>query len=230
MHSTPTRLYLVRHGSTQASAEDRFAGAVDVELSSEGSSQAHALGGRLRDTPLAAVLSSPMQRTMATAREIALPHSLELQPVEALREIAHGHWENRSRRDVEREHAAEYEHWERDPYTFAPDGGETGLAVVARALPVIRAAVTRYAGQHVAVVSHKATIRLILCALLGVDARGYRDSFDLSPASLSIVDFKDEVRGRLICFNDTSHYERTPGKPERRLSSWWDAPDTREED
>jgi probable phosphoglycerate mutase len=58
-----------------------------------------------------------------------------------------------------------------------------------------------------------------------MDARGYRDHLDLSPASLTVLDFKDEVRGRLVCFNDTSHYERTPGKPEPRLSSWWDSYD-----
>ena len=226
MSSKTTRLYLVRHGSTQASAEDRFAGAIDVELSKEGEAQAHALGGRLSDTPLAAVLSSPMKRTLATGREIAQPHGLEVIPLDALREIAHGHWENCARRDVERDHAEEYQRWERDPYTFAPAGGETGLSVVARALPAIREAVTKYAGQHVAVVSHKATVRLILCALLGVDARGYRDYLDLSPASLTVLDFKDEVRGRLVCFNDTSHYERTPGKPAPRLSSWWDGPES----
>lgn len=224
MFPTTTRLYLVRHGATQASAEDRFAGAIDVELSVEGQTQARALGGRLREAELAAVYSSPMKRTLATAKEIADPHRLPVTPLDALREIAHGHWENRVRRDVEREFAEEYQRWELDPYTFAPVDGETGLSVVARALPALRHAVTQHPGQHVAFVSHKATIRLILCALLGMDARGYRDHLDLSPASLSVLDFRDEVRGRLVCFNDTSHYERVPGEPAPRLSSWWDSP------
>lgn len=223
MPASTTRLYLVRHGATQASAEDRFAGAIDIELSSEGATQAHALGARLREIPLAAVFSSSMKRTIATARELADPHGLPVQALDAFREIAHGHWENRARREVERDFADEYTRWEQDPFTFAPAGGETGLSVVARAFPAIREIVTGHAGQHVAIVSHKATVRLILCALLGMDARGYRDHLDLSPASLTVLDFKDEVRGRLICFNDTSHYERTPGKPEPRLSSWWDS-------
>lgn len=223
MPSKTTRLYLVRHGATQASAEDRFAGAIDVELSAEGQTQAHALGARLREEPLTAVYSSPMKRTLATARELAEPHQLPVQPFDAFREIGHGHWENRARREVERDFAEEYKRWELDPYTFAPAEGETGLSVVARAFPALRDAVTSHRGEHVAIVSHKATIRLMLCALLGMDARGYRDQLDLSPASLTVLDFKDEVRGRLICFNDTSHYERTPGKPEPRLSSWWDS-------
>ncbi|RYZ66852.1 MAG: histidine phosphatase family protein [Proteobacteria bacterium] len=223
MSSKTTRLYLVRHGATQASAEDRFAGAIDVELSAEGLSQAHSLGARLRDVPLAAVYSSPMKRTLATAHELADPQGVPVHALDAFREIAHGHWENRARRDVEREFADEYKRWEQDPYTFAPAEGETGLSVVARAFPALRDAITAHPGEHVAIVSHKATIRLMLCALLGMDARGYRDHLDLSPASLTVLDFKDEVRGRLICFNDTSHYERFPGKPEPRLSSWWDS-------
>lgn len=217
-----TRLYLVRHGATQASAEDRFAGAIDVELSEEGAAQAHALGGRLREVPISAVYSSPMKRTLATAREIADPRGLGVTPHDGFREIAHGHWENRARRDVQKEFADEYKRWEMDPYTFAPAGGETGLSVVARAYPAVCEAIRKHAGGHVVIVSHKATIRLVLCALLGMDARGYRDYLDLSPASLSVVDFRDEVRGRLVSFNDTSHYERTPGTPEPRLSSWWD--------
>ena len=44
-----TRIYLVRHGATQLSAEDRFAGAVDVHLSDEGKFQAERLAERLAD-------------------------------------------------------------------------------------------------------------------------------------------------------------------------------------
>ena len=118
--------------------------------------------------------------------------------------------------------AAEYMAWEEDPFTFAPDGGESGLAVLARALPVIREIVTRHQGQRVVVVSHKATIRLILSSLLGFDARGYRDRLDQAPACLNVLDFKDPVRARLMLFNDTSHYGTRPRVATESLSKWWD--------
>jgi len=73
-------------------------------------------------------------------------------------------------------------------------------------------------------VSHKATIRLVIASLLGIDARGYRDRLDLSPASLSVLDFKDVVRARLVTFNDTSHYAQQPRRSVTALSKWWDAP------
>ena len=113
--------------------------------------------------------------------------------------------------------------WEQDPFTFAPKGGESGISVLSRALPVIREIVLSHADATVAVISHKATLRLLLCAVLGVDARGYRDRLDQSPACLNVVDFKDVVRARLVLFNDISHYEGAPPPTASRLSPWWDS-------
>src|SRR5512145_1934429 len=98
---TTTRLYLVRHGATQLSAEDRFAGAVDVELSEEGKFQAGRLAERLADDSITAVYCSPLTRTVQTATILAAPHGLPLLREEGLREIHHGHWEQMRRADVE---------------------------------------------------------------------------------------------------------------------------------
>jgi probable phosphoglycerate mutase len=57
------------------------------------------------------------------------------------------------------------------------------------------------------VVSHKATLRLLVSALLGFDPRRYRDRLEQSLAALSIVEFRDAGHASLVLFNDTSHYE-----------------------
>jgi probable phosphoglycerate mutase len=93
---------------------------------------------------------------------------------------------------------------------------------MARALPVMREIVLNHAGENVAVVSHKATIRLIISSLLGFDPRGYRDRLDQAPACLNVLDFKNPVRARLMVFNDVSHYVDQPGRSLARLSKWWD--------
>jgi broad specificity phosphatase PhoE len=222
-----TRLYLVRHGATTLTAEDRFSGDVGVDLSDEGRRQAALLSERLRDEKLMAVYASTMGRAVETARIIAGPLGLEIETRDGLREISHGRWEGLSRREVEERFADEYASWEQDPFTFAPAGGESGVAVLARALPVLRDIVTRHAGERVLVVSHKATIRLVLSSLLGIDGRGYRDRLDQSPACLNVLDFRDPVRARLMLFNDTSHYAPQPRALERDLSRWWDQPSAR---
>jgi broad specificity phosphatase PhoE len=217
-----TRVFLVRHGATQLSAEDRFAGATDVELSVEGRAQAERLARRLADDGIGAVYTSPLKRTRDTARILAAPHQVSPVVAEGLREIDHGHWEGLTRGEVESQFAAEYARWEEDPYTFAPAGGECGLDVMARALPVIRQIVERHTGENILVVSHKATIRLVISSFLGFDARGYRDRLDQAPACLNILDFLDPVRARLMLFNDVTHYADHPGRPTSRLSRWWD--------
>ena len=218
-----TRLYLVRHGATQLTAEDRFSGSTGVDLSDEGREQARHLARRLSTEKIAAVYASPYSRTHETAQIIAAPHKLELHSREGLREISHGHWEGLTRTEVEKRFGNEYAMWESDPFTFAPKDGESGVEVLARALPVIREIVTAHENEHVLVVSHKATLRLILSSLLGFDARGYRDRLDQSPACLNVVDFSGPTRARLMLFNDISHYAGKPRQATGNLSKWWDA-------
>jgi broad specificity phosphatase PhoE len=218
-----TRLYLVRHGATPLTAENRFSGAIGVDLSDEGRAQVARLAGRLKDDSIKAVYTSPLSRTMETASILAGPLGLTPIPRDGLREISHGHWEGLTREEVETLYPGEYPMWDADPYTFAPEGGESGVAVLARALPVIREIVLAHPEQHVIVVSHKATLRLVLSSLLGFDGRGYRDRLDQSPACLNIVDFKDPVRARLMLFNDVSHYTDHARTPKTNLSKWWDA-------
>ena len=218
-----TRLYLIRHGATQLTAEDRFSGAANVFLSEEGRAQAERLAVRLADDNIAAIYASPLDRTMETANIVAAPHGLTPIARDGLREISHGHWEGMTRNDVEQNFREEYLSWESDPFTFAPQGGESGIGVLARALPIIREIVVAHNDKNIAVVSHKATIRLVLSSLLGFDERGYRDRLDQAPAGLNILDFKDTVHARLMLFNDISHYADHPHRPEKHLSRWWDA-------
>jgi broad specificity phosphatase PhoE len=223
MSAPATRLFLVRHGATQLTAEDRFSGSAGVDLSTEGRRQAACLAARLTQETIAAVYASPLSRTLETAAIVGQPHGLTPVERDGLREISHGRWEGLTRQEVETRYPDEYAAWESDPFTFAPEAGESGVAVLARSLPVIREIVVRHAGQNVLVVSHKATLRLLLSSLLGFDARGYRDRLDQSPACLNVVDFKSPVRARLMLFNDVSHYQDQPRRAEGNLSKWWDA-------
>lgn len=219
------RIFLIRHGATVLTAEDRFAGSTNVQLSDEGREQVRRLAGRLEGENIAAIYASPLDRTVETARILAEPHGVEVQTRDGLREISHGRWEQMTRKEVDEAFPEEAAAWEKDPYTFAPVGGESGLAVTARALPVLMDIVRAHPTSNVLVVSHKATIRLLLSSLLGFDPRRYRDSLDQNPAALNIVDFKNAISARLTLFNDTSHYAAAglaiPAVPTSRLSKAW---------
>ena len=216
-----TRVYLVRHGATELSAEDRFAGAIDVLLSDAGRDQARRLGARLAPEAIDVAYASPLKRTMETAKLVAESHGLEISAHDGLREIGHGRWEGMTRADVERDFPEEYSRWEHDPYSFAPSGGETGLQVTARALPALLRIVEDHCDQRILIVSHKATIRLLLSSLLGFDPRRYRERLDQSPCALNVIDFKNLTNPRLTLFNDTAHYDFVPDVPHGRLSKVW---------
>ena len=218
-----TRLFLIRHGATPLTAEDKFSGADNIHLSEEGRDQVRHLAIRLAAEKLCAIYSSPFDRALETASIVAEPHGLTPIPCDGLREINHGHWEGLSRKEVETRFSDEYAVWESDPFSFAPEGGESGISVLARALPIIREIVVKHKDETFVVVSHKATVRLIISSLLGFDARGYRDRLDQAPACLNIIDFKDPVRARLMLFNDVSHYADEPLRPHAHLSKWWDS-------
>jgi len=179
---------------------------------------------------MSAVFASPLARTVETAQILATPHGLPVQVRDGFREISHGRWEQMTRREVEEKYPDEAAEWEEDPYTFAPQGGESGLAVTARALPALLDLVRQHSGETLLVVSHKATIRLLLSSLLGFDPRRYRDNLDQDPAALNIVDFRNPTQARLTLFNDTSHCavpgRAVPAISGSRLSKWWNTDET----
>ena len=93
-------------------------------------------------------------------------------------------------------------------------------------MPALLDIVNNNQGSTILVISHKATIRLLLSSLLGFDPRKYRDRLDQNPCALNILDFKDPVHARLTLFNHTSHYAEgglaIPAIPTARLSKAWE--------
>jgi broad specificity phosphatase PhoE len=205
METGTTRVYLARHGGTTASSADRFAGSSNVQLSEAGREQARRLGARLAAVPIDAAYCSSMQRAVDTAMPACTAHGLTPVPMVELREIDHGHWEGQTHDQVVGNYADEYARWSADPLTYAPPGGETGLSVLARAMPAVRWLVERHPGGRILIVSHTGTNRLLLCALLGIDPRRYRDRLTQDLACLNVLEFKTPTEARAVFINDTSH-------------------------
>jgi probable phosphoglycerate mutase len=204
--ATVTRVLLVRHGATTSTADDRFAGSSNVQLSDAGRQQATQLAARLSKMRIDVCYCSDMQRAIDTASIIAAPHRLTPTPIRDLREIDHGHWEGLVHKEVEQRYQQEYAAWSADPLSIAPPGGEAAISVIARALPSVRRIVTEHAGKTVLIASHKATNRLLIAYYLGMDLRRYRDRLGQDVACLNILEFSSPTEAKLLCLNDTSHY------------------------
>ncbi|SJM95068.1 histidine phosphatase family protein [Crenothrix polyspora] len=183
------KIYLLRHGETEYSQRGAYCGALDPELTSAGSQMAQAFADAYRSIPWAAVYVSPMQRAIATAQPLCTALGLAMQIRDGLREISYGAWEDREQDDVRQHHEQDYLRWLAEPAWNPPTGGETAFQVASRALPVITEIENQYQDGNVLLVSHKATIRIILCSLLGIDLGRYRDRIDAPAAAISIVKF-----------------------------------------
>lgn len=205
-----TRILLIRHGDTAASQGDRFTGASDIPLSADGRVHASQLATRLARYPIDAVYASNMQRALDTARFIAQVHAMEVTPVPGLREVAHGKWDGLTHDEVVKLYPQQVEAYNRDPYHFAPEGDESGEAVLARATPALQQLVRAHPNQNIVVVAHKTTNRLLICHFVGIDPRLFRAKLAQRPACLNVLQFADENEAQLLLLNDISHYAMTP--------------------
>ncbi len=183
------KLYFLRHGETEYSLRGAYCGSIDPELTSEGHRMALAFADAYCKLDWQGIYVSPMERTVATARPLCEAAGLEMQIKDGLREIAYGAWEDREQADIKRCHEEDYIRWLTEPAWNPPTGGETAVQVASRALPVIAGIESGHGNGNVLVVSHKATIRIMLCSLLGIDLGRYRDRIDAPAGSLSIVKF-----------------------------------------
>ena len=190
------KIYFLRHGETTASQTGGYCGTLDIELTPEGVQMAEDFAAAYKSLPWKAIFCSPLWRTIATAKPLCTLIGMDMQLREGLKEIAYGQWEGKTPAEVNREFHDEYVRWLADPGWNSPTGGEKGIDISRRSNAVLEEIEQTYSDGNVLVVSHKATIRIMLCSLLGIDVGRFRDRILMPVASVSIVEFTE--RGPLL--------------------------------
>lgn len=184
-------LYLVRHGETTYSISGGYCGELDADLTENGLKMAEAFAVAHKAIAWTAAYVSPMKRTIATAKPLCDAVGLEMQLRDGLKEIRYGEWEGQTPEYVKEHYADDYVRWLAEPAWNAPTGGETSVQIANRASLVVAEIEQKHKSGNVLVVSHKATIRIILCSLLGIDLGRYRDRINTLAGSISIVKFRE---------------------------------------
>lgn len=202
-------LYLLRHGQTALSREDVFCGSgLDPELTADGLEMAQAFVNAYRETEWRAVYSSSLRRSITTAQPLCDALGYEPQVRAELNEIAYGKWEGLTKEKVNREYHDDYVSWLADPAWHAPTGGELAHVVARRGLRVIEEIQRQFTAGNILIVSHKATIRIILCSLLGIDVGRFRYRLVCPVGSVSSVEFT--ANGPILqTLADRSHLTET---------------------
>jgi len=189
-------IYFLRHGETTASQTGGYCGTLDPDLTPEGYQMAGDFADAYKSLPWTAVFSSPLRRAVATAKPLCKAIGLPMQLKEGLKEIAYGQWEGKTPEEINSEFHDDYVRWLADPGWNAPTGGQKGVDIARRSSLVLEEIEQAYRTGNVLVVSHKATTRIMLCSLLGIDVGRFRDRINMPVGSISIIEMA--VHGPLL--------------------------------
>lgn len=215
----PTVL-LVRHGRTDANASKVLAGrTAGIHLDDTGRSQAKELAARLARVPLAAVVSSPLERCLETAQALVADRThAAVASEDRLLECGYGEWTGRPLGELSRTRL--WRQVQAHPSSAVFPGGESMRAVQARAVDAVRehdARVAEEAGARAvwAAVSHGDVIKTVVADALGM----HLDLFQrlvIDPGSVTVISFT-ELRPFVLRLNDTGgEFSGLAGRRRRR--------------
>ncbi len=180
--------YLVRHGETEWTREERIQGHTDVDLSDLGRHQIHMLAKRLAGCRFSAVYASDLSRAMESARILVEERGIPIESDPDLREFSYGEWEGLTAQEAE---ACDPEDYARrmalDADAFAAPEGEDTRQLLRRVRRFYERAMARHQpADDVLIVAHAGSIRALLVCLLEMpDDMFWR--FKVDCGSLSVV-------------------------------------------
>lgn len=210
-----TTVVLVRHGRTHLTESKRISGrgGENPGLSDLGREDAHKVAKALAEignrgawshlSPISAIVSSPIQRTMATAHIISNELGLGVEVNENIAEISFGDWDGHTNEEVMSKWASDFKNWQ-GSWTASPPNGESLEVFDARVQAGRRAILSDHVGKTVAVVSHVMPIRGFIRAGMDAGVAGYWRP-QISPCSITIIRFWGDQAAEVMTVNTTSH-------------------------
>ena len=179
-----TTLFLVRHAVTEHTGHRLTGWMEGVHLTEEGRKQAEIAADGLAHVDFEAIYSSPIDRTMETARAIAKRHGIPVRVRKGIGEVQYGKWTNRPLKSLMRTKLWDVVIHQPSAVRF-PDG-ESIVEVQTRAVAEIEAIATEHPKGAVCCVSHGDVIKLIAAHYLGVHIDLYQ-RIVIGPASVSVI-------------------------------------------
>lgn len=185
------RLWLVRHGETEANVAGLYSGHAPTPLTERGIAQAQSLSGLLRNVPFDNVLCSELERARHTTQLILAEREVPLRVMPELNEMFFGDWEMRHHRDLAREDAENYAVWCNDWQNATPTNGEGFQAFSQRVERFIARLADYKDSQNLLVVSHQGVLSVLVARLLSMPAAAMWH-FRIEQGCWSAIDFCDD--------------------------------------
>ena len=119
------QILLIRPGTTEYDQQGRVQGTLDIPLCEDGRQEVEALLGQVKDQPIAAIYTSPLQSAQQTADAIGATLDLKVKTLDNLQNLDHGLWQGMLVSDVKTKQPKVYRQWQEQPETVCPPQGET---------------------------------------------------------------------------------------------------------
>jgi probable phosphoglycerate mutase len=192
------RLLLVRHAPTPETGRKLTGRLAGVSLDDKGRDIARRTAEKLAPVKLAAIYSSPIERTWETALEVAAHHRLEPLPHDGLLEVDYGDWSGRTLASLAKLQAWKLVHIAPSRMVF-PNGEALRDAQV-RAVGACEEIASRHRRQTVALVTHADVIKSVVSHYLGqpLDLFG---RVGVAPASVTVIDLVAGAPPRVVAVN-----------------------------
>lgn len=167
------KIYLVRHGQTDANVEKKYCGQTDVDLNHKGLMDAASIAKVLKNTSIDSIVSSDLKRTIKTAELINEYHQLEIERISEFREINFGKFENLTFEEIGDRYPEEKEKMikEKTNYNFLE--GESLKTLHKRVVGAFNKLLEEKENEDLLIVSHGGVIRMILTEILSGDINNY---------------------------------------------------------
>lgn len=201
------RLIIIRHGESEWNRIGRYQGQADAPLSDLGSRQAGALATRLRNEPIHAIYTSPLQRARRTAEAVAQYHPdvpFAIEP--ALLEIDHGEWQGLMSSEVMLRFGAGLLEWRLHPTRAQMPGGESFSNILKRVLDFKEHLYSEFADKNVLVSTHDVVVKILVADALGMDMDRINRIW-VTNASISVIEYGDGMP-YLVSLGEACHLGR----------------------
>ena len=185
------RLWLIRHGETEANVAGLYSGHSPTPLTAKGISQAQTLHHLLREVPFDRVICSELERAQHTARLVLNDRNIVQHSTPLLNEMFFGDWEMRHHRDLTREDPQSYAAWCADWQNAIPTNGEGFQAFSARVQDFISQLPNWGPAENLLIVSHQGVLSLLIASLLQMPAASLWH-FRVDPGAGSALDIYDD--------------------------------------
>lgn len=199
-------IILVRHGETDWNAGGVFRGHEDVRLNANGIAQADATAEALKDRVFEAIYSSPLKRSLVTARRIALPHEIEVRVKDGIVDINYGVWQGLKESTVKEKHPVAYKRWTDTSWKVKFPGGESTKKAWKRVNTALREILFTHGTGTIVIVSHRIPLKFMTAYLLGKSFKEFH-SVRHDPCAISVFEIQ-EREYKPVVLNDTGHLKK----------------------